>query len=169
MDDYPSEPAAIYDDLREKWKHEDELINKRVTWLLSSQGFLLAAYGVVAGLLYKPAEVTSTTTVTAGTKVGAFSLLLLELALPVVALFVLHFLKLGISAAVKAMREIKRTLADHQKNGRTWSKMRVDILQETTDHGAWAPVRLSTALQVMWFVLLLMELLRFVLTLRPPP
>lgn len=30
-------PKFIYDDLREKWKHEDNLINQCVTWLLSAQ------------------------------------------------------------------------------------------------------------------------------------
>jgi hypothetical protein len=35
-----------YEDLREKWVHEDDLLNHRVTWLLLSQTLLFAAYGV---------------------------------------------------------------------------------------------------------------------------
>jgi hypothetical protein len=50
IDDYPNE-ELLYADLREKWKHEDELINQRVTWLLQSQGFLLASYGAIAAII----------------------------------------------------------------------------------------------------------------------
>lgn len=35
---------------REKWVHEDLLINHRLTWLLASQTLLFAAYGVVLGI-----------------------------------------------------------------------------------------------------------------------
>ena len=42
------EANFLYADLREKYKHEDELINRRVSWLLQSQGFLLATYGLIA-------------------------------------------------------------------------------------------------------------------------
>jgi uncharacterized membrane protein len=38
--------ARSYQDLREKWVHEDDLLNHRVTWLLLSQTLLFAAYGV---------------------------------------------------------------------------------------------------------------------------
>ena len=39
---------------RERWQHEDELINQRTTWLLTTQGVLGTAYGII---LYKIAEV----------------------------------------------------------------------------------------------------------------
>jgi len=39
------EPRS-YQDLREKWVHEDDLLDHRVTWLLLSQTLLFAAYGV---------------------------------------------------------------------------------------------------------------------------
>lgn len=35
-----------YEDFREKWVHEDNLFNNRLTWLLLSQTLLFAAYGV---------------------------------------------------------------------------------------------------------------------------
>ncbi len=34
---------------RERWKHEDELINHRLSWLLVSQTILFAGYGLVSG------------------------------------------------------------------------------------------------------------------------
>ena len=42
----------------EKWKHEDEVINHRLTWLGFSQGLLFAAYGLIVQL---SANVTSAT------------------------------------------------------------------------------------------------------------
>lgn len=50
----PSEPFATppseyekYRILREKWTHEDNLINHRLSWLLFSQSILFAAYAVL--------------------------------------------------------------------------------------------------------------------------
>ena len=36
-----------YEALREKWVHEDNLVNHRVTWLLYAQTILFAAYGIL--------------------------------------------------------------------------------------------------------------------------
>jgi heme/copper-type cytochrome/quinol oxidase subunit 3 len=36
-----------YQNVREKWTHEDDLLNHRLTWLLVSQTLLFAAYGAV--------------------------------------------------------------------------------------------------------------------------
>lgn len=35
------------EDLREKWTHEDDLINHRITWLFVSQTLLFAGYGLL--------------------------------------------------------------------------------------------------------------------------
>lgn len=39
--------SSQYDRLREKWVHEDEVINHRLTWLLVSQTILFAGYGAL--------------------------------------------------------------------------------------------------------------------------
>ncbi len=39
--------AGSYQDLREKWVHEDNLVNHRLTWLLVSQTLMFAGYGVL--------------------------------------------------------------------------------------------------------------------------
>jgi hypothetical protein len=41
-----TEAKQIYDLYRDYVKHEDELINRRLSWNLTLQGFLFAAYGV---------------------------------------------------------------------------------------------------------------------------
>ena len=40
-------PPGKYRDMRDKWVHEDNLINHRVTWLHYSQTLLFAVYGVL--------------------------------------------------------------------------------------------------------------------------
>jgi len=42
---------ALYNVYRDYVKHEDELINRRLSWNLTLQGFLFAAYGVTFQLL----------------------------------------------------------------------------------------------------------------------
>ncbi len=39
--------AGSYQDLREKWVHEDNLVDHRLTWLLVSQTLMFAGYGVL--------------------------------------------------------------------------------------------------------------------------
>ncbi len=41
-----TDAKQIYDLYRDYVKHEDELINRRLSWNLTLQGFLFAAYGV---------------------------------------------------------------------------------------------------------------------------
>ncbi len=155
MDDLPDE-KILYADLREKWKHEDELINRRVTWLLQTQGFLLAAYGVIANINIgrKPdqaqAWIERILTPTS----------LVEVAVPIAALYVLHFLLGGIRAAVRAMVQIKRDLKAHQDGNRLWPKIKVDVLNETTDEGAEAPIRLARAMHYLWLAILAIEGIR---------
>jgi hypothetical protein len=42
----PEKLAEHFELYRDYVKHEDELINRRLTWLLTVQGFLFAAYGL---------------------------------------------------------------------------------------------------------------------------
>ncbi len=39
-----------YTDRREKWVHEDDLLNHRMNWLLASQGLMFAGYAVIIKL-----------------------------------------------------------------------------------------------------------------------
>jgi hypothetical protein len=48
-----------YEDLREKWTHEDDLINHRITWLLLSQTLLFTAYGIFLQTASQPDHLAS--------------------------------------------------------------------------------------------------------------
>lgn len=44
----------LYKIIREKWTHEDHLINYRISWLLVSQALFFAAYGVFSNVVPDP-------------------------------------------------------------------------------------------------------------------
>jgi hypothetical protein len=44
----------LYNEGRERWMHEDELINQRLIWLLTSQSLLFAGYGFLLQLDKSP-------------------------------------------------------------------------------------------------------------------
>jgi hypothetical protein len=150
MTEYPPDPKDIYADLREKWKHEDNLVNHRVTWLLNTQAFSLTAYGVLAKLRLDTAWSSN-----GGWDSAPFSAA--ELAVPIVALFILHFLSKGIQAAIRAMGILKDELRKHQDCQRVWTKITVDVLDDTTQEGAKAPMRMVMVFQCVWCVLLVFE------------
>jgi hypothetical protein len=147
----------IYDDLRSKWVHEDNLINQRVTWLLTMQAFLLTSYGVLAKLRMDASWKSESSWVER--VFSPFSLS--ELAVPIIALFILYFLRKAIRAAINAMSLLKSTLEIHQKAGRVWEGVSIDVLHQTTQDGAKAPIRMITAFQVVWIALLIFELISF--------
>jgi hypothetical protein len=43
----PDAVAEIYDRIRKKIEHEDTLVSQRLSWLLTSQGFLFVAFGLL--------------------------------------------------------------------------------------------------------------------------
>jgi hypothetical protein len=58
-------PTDSYEYWRERWVHEDELINQRLSWLLASQTLLFAAYGLALQVGANPSntsEVSKKTT-----------------------------------------------------------------------------------------------------------
>lgn len=54
-----SKNFSDYEDLREKWTHEDDLINHRITWLLLSQTLLFTAYGIFLQTASQPDHLAS--------------------------------------------------------------------------------------------------------------
>jgi len=80
-----------YKDLREKWTHEDNLINHRLGWLLTSQTILFAGYGVLLQKQQIPQErVSFMLTLIAGLGAVTSALLLLSVVAAIVALFALR-------------------------------------------------------------------------------
>lgn len=156
--EYP--PCSIlYADLREKWMHEDRLINQRITWLLGSQGFLFPAFGVLAKLRLDifPGLVVS------GEIVEKSEFWLYgscEAIVVVSGVVVMHYMRHGVLAAIRAMDEIKSQLESHRNADRIWGKVRVDVLDETSRAGT-SPVRgMINTFALVWVCLLFYEVLR---------
>jgi hypothetical protein len=101
----------IYRDLREKWVHEDELVNHRVTWLLTSQAFALSAFGILVKLRLD----WSTSHFPVDALVAQLEpWSLAEVLSPFLSALILSGLGRGIDAAFEAMNEIKRQLRQYQ-------------------------------------------------------
>lgn len=154
MCDFPG-AQEIYKDLREKWIHEDELINQRVTWLLNTQAFFLTSYGILAKLRMETKWLPESSWFERATSPFSLS----ELAVPIVTLFILYFLRKAVRAAVKAMGILKENLYSHQRAGKIWKEASIDVLPDTTKDGAKAPIKMITAFQVVWMALLIFELI----------
>ena len=80
---------------RQKWEHEDHLINQRLTWLLNSQSLLFAAYALAL----------HSTTVA---KVDPRIYKVLN-TLPLVGIASSALILMGIIAATEAMRVLKKS------------------------------------------------------------
>ena len=148
---------ALYEDLREKWLHEDDLVNHRVTWLLTSQALLLGVFGILTKLRldwhqqnlkdYWLVEVFT-----------PFSLA--ELMTPILSAFVLAYLGRGIYAAFRAQTEIRLQLAKHQCSGRIAIGFCVEVFRDSTEDGARASKRMVWAFAIAWVLIYAYELLR---------
>jgi len=93
----------LYYMAREHVQHEDELINQRTTWTLTSQGFLILAYSAVIGL-------------------SGGSLLTGKTIICVAIAFLGMFLSFtgfwGIYSAIKALEDIHKYASDRCDNDR---------------------------------------------------
>jgi hypothetical protein len=155
-------PTALYADLREKWKHEDALINQRVTWLLTSQAFLFTAYGVIAGLkIAHDARVGQAASDHIWKALSPYSIA--ELLVVVSASVVMYFLAKGILAAIQAMKMLKRQLRNHKRNGRIWLRASIDVLHDTTDAGASPSKWMAITFVAVWGIVGAYEFARVVL------
>jgi len=86
-----------YSVLREKWKHEDDMINHRLNWLIMTQTILFAAYGLLLGVKVENTESNLLTKIDN----------LLDV-LPAMGMSVSALVFLGIFGAVGAMSELKK-------------------------------------------------------------
>jgi hypothetical protein len=145
--------SVLYADLREKWKHEDELINRRVTWLLQTQGFLFSAFGVLAKLRIDE-EIAAVNGCLAENSQQLWILYGLgEALIAFCALVVAFYLKHAIVAAIEAMAGIKKDLHRYQDLRLVWD-IKVDGKDDVSFAGA-APSRVmaDTFLYVWVFCL----------------
>ncbi|ACF13596.1 hypothetical protein Ctha_1132 [Chloroherpeton thalassium ATCC 35110] len=173
-------PEFLYSDLREKWKYEHELINHRITWLLNTQAFFLAAYGLLAKLNYdiKAHDVSKVTKISMGEQLVCkietlpsghndklvdyliTPISIAEFLIPIFSCFVVLILWSGINAAQGAMLEIKNKFNAYQKKHTLWRDIRVDIADKYTKKGVETSLFLPILLLIMWGFLFLVELIR---------
>ena len=153
----------IYKDLREKWVHEDELVNHRVTWLLTSQAFSLSAFGILVKLrLDWCASHPSFNTL--ATQLEPWSLA--EMMTPILSALILSGLGRGIYAAFVAMKEINNQLNRYQAANLVWIGAAVEVAPTTTKKGANAALHLVRTFGTAWASIYCYEVLRLLNVLR---
>ena len=91
-----SDPKA-FTVFREKWVHEDNLINHRLNWLIMTQTILFAAYGLLLGTGTEQQVLKYQNQIDR----------VIE-ALPIIGILVSFLILLGIVGAVGAMYELRK-------------------------------------------------------------
>lgn len=122
---------------QERWKHEDDLINHRLTWLGVFQGILFAAYGLLATDLLSGSSKCENAD-------GANQLQSVVDLIPWLGLLTSSLILIGVMGAGWAMIRI-------------WDQYRLDQLgvsNQTTAIGWGCAVLLPVCFQVAWCVIL---------------
>ncbi|MBE9035661.1 hypothetical protein [aff. Roholtiella sp. LEGE 12411] len=105
------EVERLYDRIRAKIEHEDNLVNQRIMWMITLQGLLFTAYGFSLS-----AEATSLS-VSSSDKMSFISTLTtLRQAMVAVGVGSSFATLLGVIAAHRAIRDDERTLRRGQDN-----------------------------------------------------
>ncbi len=123
------------EDLREKWTHEDDLINHRITWLFVSQTLLFAGYGLL--LQVRSSNPTPATEVLP--KIDR-----MIWWLPVVGFVTSLLILIGVVAAGAAM------IALRQRN----KGPRLDVHLGTSTMGWFSACGLPLVFVIVWFAIL---------------
>jgi len=130
---------------RERWRHEDELINQRLTWLFSSQALICAGY---AWLKFRVADITLESVgreavrkeLTDTVKEYIAQLQQLMDFLSYIGIFVSVFVGVGLMAACIAQNRLKRDYPD----------IKLGVSRETTNMGRLTALSLPAACLLAW-------------------
>ncbi len=147
----------LYEDLREKWKHEDELVHQRIGRLLAWEVFFLSAHGLLMSL--RAGKVPGGTKILENLLVSINGtpiqpLALVGLSLPLIGLAIVYHTWSTISAAFMAMDTLKKT--HNEKDLKICPD--VDVAKETTDKGRNSTYILPGIFAITWMVVLWYEL-----------
>jgi hypothetical protein len=149
-------PLLLYDDLRSKWVHEDDLIDQRVTWLLTSQVFFATAIGLLAHARFEiESELTCPVDSTWHWATGlSLRYLIGELIVIATAILLTRWIYTAIAAAVDAMSILKNQLKAFQDDDLIPYWRRIDVLDVATKRGADTPKSIGAALFGAWIIIL---------------
>lgn len=134
------EAAPSLEDIRHRIEHEDNLLNQRVSWVVSSQAFLLTGYAI---LLNGPQVLRNE-------NFSRTHELLMKL-IPITSIAVTALIWFGILAGILAMRDLRVRAARHPGYAGT----RVQGRTLTRRVGLAIPALVPVAFLITWLLLIL--------------
>ena len=126
--------------IRHRIEHEDNLLNQRVAWVVSSQAFLLTGYAI---LLNGPAQF--------GSEALRQARDLLMTLIPLTSIAVTALIWVAILAAILAMRDLRISASRHPSDGATYIQGRA----LTRRVGLTVPVVIPLVFLTTWLLLIL--------------
>src|SRR4051812_34673596 len=136
-------PLERYQLFRSRIEHEDNLIMQRLSWLMASQSFLFTAYAIVTNGM--------TTSPMTGGNLFVGRLLTLARIIPVVALVNSLLIFVSITAALKAIRELRHS---YRLLPETFDVIPLQTSKSARVLGLSAPVLLPLLFLAVWLFLL---------------
>jgi hypothetical protein len=127
------------ENIRHRIEHEDNLINQRVSWIVSSQAFLLIGYAI---LLNGPPVLRSQ-------RLNHTHDLLVKL-IPITSIVVTVLIWLSILAGILAMRDLRMQASEHP----SYDASHVQGRALTRRMGLAIPALVPVAFLITWILLL---------------
>ena len=124
--------------IRKRIEHEDNLLNQRLSWIVSSQAFLLTGYAV---LLNAPLELRNKEFVHAHE-------LLMKL-IPLTSICVTVLLWFGILAGILAMRDLRACAETHPESSHIQGRPLTRVI------GLATPALVPVVFLITWLLLML--------------
>jgi hypothetical protein len=140
----PIAPDRYYELIRGQIEHEDDLMNTRLNWFITSQSFLFTAYAITAGNIQQP-----------GTTVSHERLESLVFLIPMMAVVTSAVICFGIGAGVLALRTLRNQYHHRVDASTAGSLPPVHGYRMTQVLGISVPLVLPVLFMLVWAFLLL--------------
>jgi hypothetical protein len=143
----PAEPVPLeryYAIIRGQIEHEDDLMNTRLNWFITSQAFLFTAYAITAGNIQQ-----------AGTTTSHERLDALLYLIPLMAVAISAVICFGIVAGVLAMRTLRQQYHKYFDESAAGDLPPVQGYRTTQVLGISVPLVLPVLFLLVWAFLLL--------------
>jgi len=142
----PAERLALercYTIIRGQIEHEDDLMNSRLNWFITSQSFLFTAYAITAGNIQQ-----------AGTITSHERLKSLLFIIPLMAVAISAVICFGITAGVLAMRTLRHQYRNYVDESAAQLLPPVQGYRTTQILGISVPLILPALFLLVWLFLL---------------